>query len=128
MFLDRQCKEWLFSLKNFKNCFKQAKQNKQPRNIKNEEIDSPTTFEENMLKEEFVLIKNSIDSLNKEEMKKKMKKEQEILNLKQKRKKIAKQKKFLLETIMKKQELEKEANEILIHEVLRLSLIYSYFY
>ena len=73
--------------------------------------------EEKVLKDQFSIIKESIEHLNKEEQLKKMRKEVEIQNLKEKRKKLEKQKAVMLETIRKKQDLEKKANEILIHEV-----------
>jgi len=78
-----------------------------------------STKEENVLKEQFEIIKESIEHLNKEEELKKMRKEQEIQFLKDKRKKIENQKALLLDAMKKKQDLEQKANEILIQEVLK---------
>ena len=81
---------------------------------------------ENILKEQFEIIKDSIEHLNKEEENKKIKKEQEIHFLKEKRKKIENQKALLLEALKQKQELEQKANEILIHEVFIFSILFFF--
>lgn len=87
--------------------------------FENIEKDSSNPFEndENILNEEFKIIKETIENIKKKQNIKKFAKEQEIMNLKEKRQKINSQKLILMETVQKKQEMEKKANEILIHEV-----------
>lgn len=104
-------------MKKFRNCSNEAKLKSIEINKNEEEEDFIDKANEKILKEQFEIIKDSIEHLNKEEENKKIKKDQEINFLKEKRKKIENQKALLLEAMKQKQELEQKANEILIHEV-----------